>query len=216
MSAFAQKQFSALPFIPDSHSVAALRKAARDCEGCPLFERATQTVFGDGEVHAAILFVGEQPGDQEDIAGKPFVGPAGKLLDKCLEEAGIDREQSYVTNMVKHFKWEPRGKRRIHEKPNQMEISACKPWLRREIEAVQPKLIVALGATAAQGLLGSSFRVTKHRGTVMRIEGYPPILATVHPSSLLRQITDEDRKRETAHFIADLKKCAEFISGAAD
>ena len=215
MSPVAQKQFSALPFIPDSHSLATLRKAARDCEGCPLFERATQTVFGEGAVHAAIFFVGEQPGDQEDISGKPFVGPAGKLLDKCLEAAGIERKQTYVTNMVKHFKWEPRGKRRIHEKPNQMEISACKPWLQREIEAVQPKLIVALGATAAQGLLGSSFRVTRQRGTVIRIEGYPPILATVHPSSLLRQITDEDRERETARFIADLKKCAEFISSQA-
>jgi DNA polymerase len=160
--------------------------------------------------------VGEQPGDQEDIAGKPFVGPAGKLLDKCLAEAGIDRRQTYITNMVKHFKWEPRGKRRLHEKPNQMEISACKPWLRREIDVVQPKMVVALGATAAQGLLGASFRVTKQRGTVVRIEGYPPILATVHPSSLLRQISHEDRERETQRFVADLKKCAEFILGKAD
>ena len=210
-----QKQFSALPFIPNSRSLVTLRKAAQNCEGCPLFQRATQTVFGEGVVHAPILLVGEQPGDQEDIAGKPFVGPAGKLLDKCLAEAGIERKQTYVTNMVKHFKWEPRGKRRLHEKPNQMEISACKPWLEREIEVVQPKIIVALGATAAQGLLGSAFRVTKQRGAVMRIEGYPPILATVHPSSLLRQITDEDRERETQRFVADLKKCADFISGEA-
>ena len=215
MAPVAQKQFSALPFIPDSRSLATLRKAAKDCEGCPLFQRATQTVFGEGAVHATILLVGEQPGDQEDIAGKPFIGPAGKLLDKCLAEAGIDRKHTYVTNMVKHFKWEPRGKRRLHEKPNQMEISACKPWLRREIDVVQPKIIVALGATAAQGLLGSSFRVTKQRGTVVRVEGYPPILATVHPSSLLRQISHEDRERETQKFIADLKKCAEFISGKA-
>ncbi|MGC1869383.1 MAG: UdgX family uracil-DNA binding protein [Acidobacteriaceae bacterium] len=215
MSPIAQKRFSALPFIPSSNSLATLRKAAKDCEGCPLFQRATQTVFGEGAVHAAMLLVGEQPGDHEDIAGKPFVGPAGKLLDKCLSEAGIERKQTYVTNMVKHFKWEPRGKRRLHEKPNQAEISACKPWLEREIEAVQPKMVVALGATAAQGLLGSSFRVTKQRGTVLRIEGYPPILATVHPSSLLRQITDEDRERETRFFVADLKKCAEFISGEA-
>lgn len=212
MSSVRQERFSALPFIPTSHSLSALRKAARDCEGCPLFQRATQTVFGEGAVHAAILFVGEQPGDQEDIAGKPFVGPAGKLLDKCLAEAGIDRNRTYVTNMVKHFKWEPRGKRRIHEKPNQMEISACKPWLQREIEAVQPRMIVALGATAAQGLMGSSFRVTKQRGTVVRVEDYPPILATVHPSSLLRQISHEDRERETQRFVADLKKCAEYIS----
>jgi uracil-DNA glycosylase family protein len=212
MSSVPQKKFSAAPFIPNSHSLSALRKAARDCHGCPLFQRATQTVFGEGAAHAAILFVGEQPGDQEDIAGKPFIGPAGKLLDKCLAEAGIDRNLTYVTNMVKHFKWEPRGKRRLHEKPNQMEISACKPWLDREIEAVQPKIVVALGATAAQGLLGSSFRVTKQRGTVVRVENYPPILATVHPSSLLRQISHEDRERETQRFVEDLKKCAEFIS----
>jgi len=216
MSPVAQKQFSALPFIPDTHSLATLRKAAQDCQGCPFYKRATQTVFGEGAAHAAMLLVGEQPGDQEDIAGKPFVGPAGKLLDKCLAEAGIDRKQTYITNMVKHFKWEPRGKRRLHEKPNQMEISACKPWLQYEIEAVQPKVIVALGATAAQGLMGSSFRVTKQRGTVLRIEGYPPILATVHPSSLLRQITDQDRERETQQFIADLKKSAEFISSEVD
>ena len=216
MSAAARQEFSALPFIPDSQSLSTLRKAAKDCEGCPLFQRATQTVFGEGAVHAAILLVGEQPGDQEDIAGKPFVGPAGKLLDKCLAEAGIDRKRTYVTNMVKHFKWEPRGKRRIHEKPNQMEISACKPWLKSEIEAVQPKMIVALGATAAQGLLGPSFRVTRQRGTVVRVEDYPPILATVHPSSLLRQISHEDRERETQRFVADLKKCAEFVSSNAD
>ena len=212
MSPVAKKQFSALPFIPNSRSLATLRKAAQNCEGCPLFQRATQTVFGEGPAHAQILLVGEQPGDQEDIAGKPFVGPAGKLLDKCLAEAGIDRGHTYVTNMVKHFKWEPRGKRRIHEKPNQMEITACKPWLQREIDAVRPQIVVALGATAAQGLLGSSFRVTKQRGTVMRIEGYPPIVATVHPSSLLRQITPEDRERETQRFVADLKTCAEFIA----
>ncbi len=211
----AQKQFSALPFVPNSRSLTTLRKAARDCEGCPLFQGATQTVFGEGAVHAPILLVGEQPGDHEDIAGKPFVGPAGKLLDKCLAEAGIERKHIYMTNMVKHFKWELRGKRRIHEKPNQMEISACKPWLQREIEAVQPKMIVALGATAAQGLLGTSFRVTKQRGALVRIEGYPPILATVHPSSLLRQNSHEDRERETQRFIADLKKCTEFIFGDA-
>ncbi|HZC44769.1 MAG TPA: UdgX family uracil-DNA binding protein [Acidobacteriaceae bacterium] len=215
MSPVARKEFSALPFVPHSHSLSTLRKAAKNCEGCPLFQRATQTVFGEGAVHAPILLVGEQPGDQEDLAGKPFVGPAGKLLDKCLAEAGIERTQTYVTNMVKHFKWEPRGKRRIHEKPNQMEISACKPWLKSEIEAVQPKLVVALGATAAQGLLGSSFRVTKQRGTVVRIENYPPILATVHPSSLLRQISHEDRERETKKFVADLTVCAEFISEQA-
>lgn len=211
-----EKQYSALPYVPNSRSLATLRKAAHQCEGCPLFRRSTQTVFGEGSAHAALLFVGEQPGDREDISGKPFVGPAGKLLDKCLEEAGIDRKQTYVTNVVKHFKWEPRGKRRLHEKPNQMEISACKPWLDREIEAVQPQLIVALGATAAQGFMGSGFRVTKQRGSVMRIDGYPPILATVHPSSLLRQTSHEDRERETQRFVADLKTSAEFISNKAD
>lgn len=216
MASVGEKRFSALPFVPNSHSLATLRKAAQNCEGCPLFQRATQTVFGEGVAHAAILLVGEQPGDQEDIAGRPFVGPAGKLLDKCLAAAGIERKHTYVTNMVKHFKWEPRGKRRIHEKPNQMEISACTPWLTSEIEAVQPKLIVALGATAAQGLLGSSFRVTKQRGTVVRVQDYPPILATVHPSSLLRQISHEDRERERQRFLADLKKCAEFIAGETD
>jgi uracil-DNA glycosylase len=212
MSLAPQKQFSAQPFIPNSRSLSTLRKAAQDCEGCPLFQHATQTVFGEGIVHAPIMLVGEQPGDQEDIAGKPFVGPAGKLLDQCLVEAGIERKRTYVTNIVKHFKWEPRGKRRIHEKPNQMEISACKPWLEREIEAVQPKIIVALGATAAQGLLGSSFRVTKQRGQLLRVVGYPPILATVHPSSLLRQISHEDRERETQRFVTDLKRCVKFIS----
>jgi uracil-DNA glycosylase len=212
MTPVGQKDFSALLFIPSGHSLSALRKAAQDCHGCPLYKRATQTVFGEGNVHAPILLVGEQPGDSEDIAGKPFVGPAGKLLDKCLVEAGIDRKQTYVTNMVKHFKWEPRGNRRIHEKPNAIEIAACKPWLEREIDTVAPKMIVVLGATAAQGLLGSSFRVTKQRGTVLQVEGYPPILATVHPSSLLRQIAPEDRERETQNFVADLKKCAQFIS----
>ena len=205
-------QFSALPFIPKSHRLATLREAARDCRGCPLYKNATQTVFGQGSSHAAILFVGEQPGDHEDIVGKPFVGPAGKLLDVCLKKAGIDREQAYVTNLVKHFKWKPRGKRRLHDKPNQMEIDACKPWLENEIGAVQPKLVVVLGATAGRALLGPSFRVTRQRGTIMQLQEYPPIIATVHPSSLLRQTTKEDREREIQLFIADLKKCAEFIA----
>ncbi|MGH9617376.1 MAG: UdgX family uracil-DNA binding protein [Acidobacteriaceae bacterium] len=213
MPAISRKQFSALPFVPKSRRLATLRDAARGCHGCPLYKNATQTVFGEGNSHAAILLVGEQPGDREDIVGKPFVGPAGKLLDDCLEKAGIDRKRTYVTNAVKHFKWEPRGKRRIHDKPNGMEIEACKPWLESEIKAVQPKLIVALGATAAQGLLGASFRVTKQRGTIACTEDYPPIIATMHPSSLLRQITKEDRDREIVLFIADLKKCAEFICG---
>jgi DNA polymerase len=209
MSSVSPTDFSALPFLPKNHSLASLRKAANHCKGCPLYKAATQTVFGEGRSKAAIMFVGEQPGDREDIEGKPFVGPAGKLLDTCMEKAGIDRKQAYVTNMVK---WTPRGKRRIHDKPNQMEINACKPWLESEIEAVKPRIIVALGATAAQGLFGKSFRVTKQRGKVIHIETYPPILATVHPSSLLRQTTEQDREREIKLFIADLKKVAKFTS----
>lgn len=212
MSGVAHPEYSALPFIPKSHSVKKLREAAQHCHGCPLFESATQTVFGEGHSNPTIMLVGEQPGDQEDIAGRPFVGPAGKLLDICMTEAGISREHAYVTNMVKHFKWVQRGKRRIHDKPNALEITACKPWLEAEIESVQPKLVIALGATAAQGMLGKNFRVTRRRGEIIRVEKYPPILATVHPSSLLRQATSEDRHRETHLFIADLKKGAEFVS----
>lgn len=213
MSGVAHPEYSALPFIPEGHSVKKLREAAQHCQGCPLFANATQTVFGEGDSNPTIMFVGEQPGDQEDIAGKPFVGPAGKLLDVCMMEAGISREQAYVTNIVKHFKWVQRGKRRIHDKPNAMEITACKPWLEAEMEAVHPKLVIALGATAAQGLLGRKFRVTRQRGEIIKVEKYPPILATVHPSSLLRQATSEDRHRETHLFITDLKKGAEFVSG---
>lgn len=211
MPAKSQETYSALPFLPKGHSLTTLKKAARHCHGCPLYKNATQTVFGLGSSHAEIMLVGEQPGDHEDMEGKPFVGPAGKLLDTCLEQAGIERSTTYVTNIVKHFKWEPRGKRRIHDKPNRMEINACKPWLDKEIESVKPKIIVTLGATAAQGLLGTSFRVTKQRGKILRSGHYPPILATVHPSSLLRQKTDEDREREIKLFVADLRTGAEFI-----
>jgi len=157
------------------------------------------------------MFVGEQPGDQEDMAGQPFVGPAGRLLDACMVEAGIDRKAAYVTNAVKHFKWEPRGKRRIHKKPSMREIAACRPWLTAEIEAVKPRLIVCLGSTAAQSLLGPSFRVTKNRGRIMDVAGYPPIVATVHPSSILRAQTDDDRERERQLFIADLVAAARHV-----
>ena len=163
-----------------------------------------------------LLLVGEQPGDQEDISGKPFVGPAGKLLDKCLAEAGIDRKQTYVTNMVKHFKWEPRGKRRLHEKPNQMEISACKPWLEREIEAVQPKLIVALGATAAQGLMGSCVSGDEAAGQVCESRVIRRSWQRYIHHRCFGKLTDQDRERETQRFIADLKKSAEFISSEVD
>jgi uracil-DNA glycosylase len=175
-----------------------------DCRGCDLYRRATQTVFGKGPAHASIMFVGEQPGDQEDMAGIPFVGPAGKLLAACMEEAGIDRAAVYVTNAVKHFKWEPRGKRRLHKKPGLGEVSACRPWLEAEIEAVHPQLIVCLGATAAQSLLGPHFRVTRSRGAIQTVAGYPPVLATAHPSSILRARTADDREKERKIFVDDL------------
>jgi len=195
---------TASQFLPKGRDLASLKRAAKGCEGCDLFRRATQTVFGKGPEHAAIVFVGEQPGDQEDKAGEPFVGPGGRLLDACMEEAGIDRGAAYVTNAVKHFKWEPRGKRRLHEKPSLLEVSACRPWLDSEIEAVHPRLIVCLGATAAQSLLGSHFRVTKSRGQIQTIAGFPPVLATVHPSSILRARTDEEREKQRKLFVDDL------------
>ena len=191
--------------VPDSSSLTVIAKAAKTCTACHLYKRATQTVFGEGPRNATLLLVGEQPGDQEDLAGKPFVGPAGKILDRALEEAGIDRNEVYVTNTVKHFKWEPRGKRRIHKKPNSREIAACRPWLEAELRLVKPKLLVCLGATAAQAIFGPSFRVTRERGKVLRSEIATKVLATVHPSSLLRQPDEESRAREYGHFVADLR-----------
>jgi len=170
-----------------------------------LHKRATQTVFGEGPKRAAMMLVGEQPGDYEDVAGKPFVGPAGKIMDRALEEAGINRSQVYVTNAVKHFKWEPRGKRRIHQKPNSREIAACRPWLEAELRIVKPNLVVAMGATAAQAIFGPGFRVTRERGKVLSSKLAPRVLATVHPSSLLRQPDEESREREYKHFVADLR-----------
>jgi DNA polymerase len=186
-------------------SWSAMREAAKDCEACHLYKRATQTVFGEGPKSATMVLVGEQPGDYEDVAGKPFVGPAGKIMDQALEEAGIDRSQVYVTNAVKHFKWEPRGKRRIHQKPNSREIAACRPWLEAELRIVKPKLVVAMGATAAQTIFGPSFRVTRERGKVLSSKLAPRVLATVHPSSLLRQPDEESRQREYKHFVSDLR-----------
>lgn len=191
--------------VPDSSSLAVIEKAAKTCTACHLYKRATQTVFGEGPKNATLLLVGEQPGDQEDVAGKPFVGPAGKILDRALAEAGINRDEVYVTNTVKHFKWEPRGKRRIHKKPNSREIAACRPWLEAELRLVRPKLVVCLGATAAQAIFGPSFRVTRERGKVLAAEITTKVLATVHPSSLLRQPDEESRAREYAHFVADLR-----------
>ncbi len=188
-------------------SLAQLRDQAAGCRNCPLWEHATQTVFGEGSAHARLMMVGEQPGDREDIEGKPFVGPAGKLLDRALEEAGIDRTDVYVTNAVKHFKWEARGKRRIHQKPNTSEVRACHPWLEAEIAAVEPQLVVALGATAAQSLLGSTFRLTKHRGELFDSSLGPLVTATIHPSAILRA-DDADRPREYAAFVNDLSRVA--------
>ncbi len=190
---------------PDTASWSALREAAKDCEACHLYKRATQTVFGEGPKAATMMLVGEQPGDYEDVAGKPFVGPAGKIMDQALEEAGIDRSKVYVTNAVKHFKWEPRGKRRIHQKPNSREIAACRPWLEAELRVVKPKLVVAMGATAAQTIFGLSFRVTRERGKVLSSKLAPRVLATVHPSSLLRQPDEASRAREYKHFVSDLR-----------
>ena len=198
--------------VPAHPSLPKLRQAAMDCRACDLWKRGTQTVFGEGAPRARVMFVGEQPGDKEDLPGRPFVGPAGLVLDKALEEAGIDRGEVYVTNAVKHFKWEPRGKRRIHKKPNSFEIAACRPWFDAEIEVVRPQVIVCLGATAAQALLGNTFRVTKRRGEMIPSQGGPLITATVHPSSILRAPDDETRRREMRLFVADLKKIVAALS----
>jgi len=204
---------SAADFLPRAArgDLTALRQAAQHCQGCPLYEYATQTVFGEGTAGARLILAGEQPGDREDIAGRPFVGPAGLLLDRSLEEAGIDRGDVYVTNVVKHFKWEPRGKRRIHRKPSAREIAACRPWFDAEVEAVGPELIVCLGATAAQALLGASFRVTQHRGEILTPQRLPPVLATVHPSSILRAPDDASRHEAHAAFVRDLKQAAAWL-----
>ena len=183
-----------------------LRQASKSCYGCDLFRTGTQTVFGEGPPHASVMFVGEQPGDQEDRAGKPFVGPAGRVLDEALDEVGIDRSRVYVTNAVKHFKWEARGKRRIHSKPNAREIRACRPWLEAELEQVEPRVVVILGATAAQALLGPSFRVTQQRGKPLENTGLAPyVVATVHPASILRAPDPEAREAEGRAFVEDLR-----------
>ncbi|HEY8227000.1 MAG TPA: UdgX family uracil-DNA binding protein [Pyrinomonadaceae bacterium] len=202
---------SAAELIPEQLSLPLLKDAAADCRACDLWKKGTQTVFGDGRTRAKVMFVGEQPGNEEDLTGKPFVGPAGRLFDNALVEAGIDRKQTYVTNIVKHFKWEPRGKRRIHKKPNAQEIAACRPWLEAEIALVKPKVIVALGATAAQALLGPQFRVTKERGKFVESTLAPYVMATVHPSSILRAPDDETRHVEYRRFVDDLKTLARVL-----
>ncbi len=208
----------AAPYVPETRSLPVLREAVQQCRGCELYRHATQAVFGEMEANEskrkaakALMMIGEQPGDREDKEGHPFVGPAGRLLDECLQEAGIDRKAVYVTNTVKHFKWEPRGKARIHKKPLSSEIFACRPWLDAELEAVGPALIVCLGATAAQALLGSKFKVTESHGILQTIENYPPIVATFHPASILRAVTEDDRRRQTEMLIGDLRKAKEFL-----
>lgn len=199
---------NAAGFIPPNPTLDSLREAAKACTACPLHLRGTQTVFGDGPADAPMMLVGEQPGDAEDQAGLPFVGPAGKLLDRALAAAGIDRARTYVTNAVKHFKWTPRGKRRIHSKPSMSEIRACSPWLEKEIELVKPQVLVCLGSTAAQALLGPQFRVTKQRGEFIKSNLAPHVIATLHPSALLRLPPEVDAAAEFDRFVADLKKAA--------
>ena len=192
--------------LPPNPTLNAVREVARGCKACDLYKRGTQTVFGEGPKRAEVMLVGEQPGDAEDLAGHPFVGPAGRLLDKALVEAGIDRSLVYVTNVVKHFKWEPRGKRRIHAKPNAAEISACRPWLETEIALVKPRVLVCLGATASQALLGKAFKVSKQRGEFVPSSLAPLVTATVHPSSILRATDEASRREEMRRFVEDLKK----------
>ena len=203
---------TAARFIPPKASLTQLKEISKGCTACHLYKLGTQTVFGAGAKHARVVFVGEQPGNEEDLKGEPFVGPAGKLLDKALVSAGIDRDQTYVTNVVKHFKWEPRGKRRIHKKPNALEIAACKPWFEAEVARLKPDVVVCLGATAAQAILSRSFKVTQHRGELITDSPYAPtVIATVHPSSILRAPDDETRHEEMRRFIDDLKVVAGLV-----
>ena len=204
-----------MPALPEEQTLPVLRDAAQRCQGCGLYAFATQTVFGEGPRDAEVMLVGEQPGDREDVAGEPFVGPAGQLLDRALVDAGIDRETVYITNMVKHFKWKRTahvpGKRRLHDKPNQYEVTACRPWLEAEIGNVKPKIVVCLGSTAAQGLIGKAFRVTKQRGEFFASELAPFVTATIHPSAILRAPDDVSREHEFAEFVADLRRVAEKL-----
>jgi len=201
--------------IPIDATLPGLRNAARACKACDLWKLGTQTVFGEGTAHASVMLVGEQPGDQEDRTGRPFVGPAGRVLDEALEEAGIDRSKVYVTNVVKHFKWSPaeRGKRRIHKKPRYSEIQACRPWLAAELEVVKPEVLVCLGASAAQALLGKQFRVTRERGKLIPSSLARHVIATVHPSSILRAQDEDSRHSQMRAFVEDLRQVARVIDG---
>jgi uracil-DNA glycosylase len=205
---------SAAPFVPATTSIRKLSAAAHECTGCDLYKNATQVVFGAGPQKARVMFVGEQPGDQEDRQGQPFVGPAGALLDKALDEAGIPRDEVYVTNAVKHFSWEPRGKRRIHKKPRASEVKACRPWLEAELRAVKPVILVCLGATAAQSILGAQFKLTQHRGTIQTSPIAPQVLATIHPSSVLRAPDSEGRRLAYESLVDDLKVVAKALRGS--
>jgi uracil-DNA glycosylase family protein len=202
---------TAADFLPERLSLPSLRKAASGCCGCHLWQVGTQTVFGEGAADAEVMFVGEQPGDYEDRSGRPFVGPAGKLLNEALVHAGIDRDTTYVTNVVKHFKWQARGKRRIHQKPNSAETAACRPWLEAELEVVAPRVLVLLGATAAQALLGRDFRVTKNRGQVVESELAEFVTATIHPSAILRG-EPEEREAEFRAFVDDLRVVPQLLA----
>jgi uracil-DNA glycosylase family protein len=202
----------ATPFLPPRPSLKALREASAGCRGCHLWRGATQTVFGEGRRGSRVMLVGEQPGDREDRAGRPFVGPAGRELDRGLEAAGIDRKDAYVTNVVKHFKFEGRGRRRIHQTPKRFEIDACRPWLEEELRVVKPDALVLLGATAAKALLGSSFKVTQHRGELLESEFAPIVSATIHPSAILRGPDDASRAEEREAFAEDLRVVAEALA----
>ena len=206
---------TAAPFVPKTTSVKTLSAAAHECRGCDLYKTATQVVFGAGPKAARVMFIGEQPGDQEDRQGEPFVGPAGALLDKALDAAGIPREQVYVTNAVKHFKWEPRGKRRIHKKPRASEIKACRPWLEAELRAVKPAVVVCLGATAAQSVLGSSFKLMQQRGTVIPSSVASRVVATIHPSAVLRAPDSDGRREAFEMLVHDLKVVAKALKSKA-
>ena len=209
------KVATAAPLVPADVTLPQLRDAAADCQACDLYKTGTQTVFGEGAKKAEVVLVGEQPGDREDLEGRPFVGPAGKLLDRALEDAGIDRTAVYITNVVKHFKWEGRGKRRIHKKPNMAEITACKPWLEAELEVIRPHALVCLGATAAQALLGRAFKVSQQRGELVDSPLAPLVTATVHPSSILRERDDDARHRAMHEFVRDLTNVARELKGSS-